>query len=382
MEQYSWVYELWRFPVSDPGDVSGLVAMLQARPDCEVIAVMGKTEGNGCVNDFSRMLASKAYGDVLSAARAETVALSPAVRIMSGGTEGVLTPHVTVFVRRPRGTGDRPGPALVCGAARSADICPRELGRTAQVHAVAQATREAMTRAGLDDPDDVHFVQIKCPLLTDGKIQQARAAGVSLVTEDTYLSMAYSRAASALGVAMALGEVAPEAVADSDICQTWDLYSAVASTSAGAEVDACEVLVLGNGRAAAGPLQISHAVMRDAIDASAVMQALAGCGIEPGASGSGLDRVVQVFAKADPVGTVRGRRTTMLNDSDIHATRHARAAVGGLVAGMVGDPMIYVSGGAEHQGPPGGGPVAVVALRADPAREHGAEPGLHSQQEP
>ena len=71
-----------------------------------------------------------------------------------------------------------------------------------------------MTRAGLDDPNDVHFVQIKCPLLTDSKIQQARAAGVSLVAEDTYFSMAYSRAASAPGVAMALGEVAPEAVAD------------------------------------------------------------------------------------------------------------------------------------------------------------------------
>lgn len=137
MELYLWVYELWRFPVSDPGDVSGLVAMLQARPDYEVIAVMGKTEGNECVNDFSRMLASRVYGDVLPVARAETVTMPPAVRIMSGGTEGVLTPYVTVSVRRPRGTGDRPGPALVCGAARSADIGPRELGRTAQVRAVA-----------------------------------------------------------------------------------------------------------------------------------------------------------------------------------------------------------------------------------------------------
>lgn len=382
MEQHAWVYELWRFPVSDPGDVSGLVAMLQARPDCDVIAVMGKTEGNGCVNDFSRMLASRAYGDVLRTGAPKGTDALPAVLIMSGGTEGVLTPHVTVFVRRPRGAGDRPGPALVCGAARSAEIGLRELGRTAQVRAVAQATREAMTRAGLNDPDDVHFVQIKCPLLTDGKIQQARAAGVPLVTEDTYLSMAYSRAASALGVAVALGEVEPDAVADTDICQTWDLHSAVASTSAGAEVDACEVLVLGNGPAAAGPLQISHAVMRDPIDAGAVLQALAGCGIEAGASGSGLDRVVQVFAKADPVGVVRGRRTTMLNDSDIHATRHARAAVGGLVAGLVGDPMIYVSGGAEHQGPLGGGPVAVVAQRAEPAQEHGAEPGRHSQPQP
>jgi cyanuric acid amidohydrolase len=373
MEQGSWVYELWRFAVSDPGDVSGLAAMLRARPECEVVAVMGKTEGNGCVNDFSRMLASRAYGDVLRTGAPKGTGTLPAVLIMSGGTEGVLTPHVTVFVRRPVAPTDRPGPALVCGAARTVDIGVRELGRMAQVHAVAQATREAMTRAWIDDPADVHFVQIKCPLLTDGKIQQARAAGLSPVTDDTYLSMAYSRAASALGVAVALGEVEAGAVTDADICHAWNLYSAVASTSAGAEVPACEVLVLGNGRTAAGPLQIAHAVMRDPIDAGAILRALAGCGIEAGAYDSGLDRVVQVFAKADPVGVVRGRRTTMLNDSDIHATRHARAAVGGLIAGLVGDPMIYVSGGAEHQGPLGGGPVAVVALRVEPAQGRDAE---------
>ena len=37
---------------------------------------------------------------------------------------------------------------------------------------------------------------------------------------------------------------------------------------------------------------------------------------------------VAVLGKADPSATVRGRRTTMLTDSDIHATRHARASVG------------------------------------------------------
>jgi cyanuric acid amidohydrolase len=51
----------------------------------------------------------------------------------------------------------------------------------------------------------------------------------------------------------------------------------------------------------------------------------------------------------------------MLEDSDINQTRHARAVVGGVLASVIGDPMIYVSGGAEHQGPPGGGPVAIIA---------------------
>ena len=30
-------------------------------------------------------------------------------------------------------------------------------------------------------------------------------------------------------------------------------------------------------------------------------------------------------------------------------------------AGLVGDTMLYVSGGTEHQGPAGGGPVAIIA---------------------
>jgi cyanuric acid amidohydrolase len=75
------------------------------------------------------------------------------------------------------------------------------------------------------------------------------------------------------------------------------------------------------------------------------------------------ERIVNVFAKAeaDPSGFVRGRRHTMLNDSDINNTRHARAVVSAVIASIVGEPMVYVSGGAEHQGPPGGGPVAVIA---------------------
>jgi cyanuric acid amidohydrolase len=73
--------------------------------------------------------------------------------------------------------------------------------------------------------------------------------------------------------------------------------------------------------------------------------------------------VVAVLAKAEasPSGEIRGRRHTMLDDSDIHSTRHARALVGGVLAGVIGDTLLYVSGGAEHQGPAGGAPVAIIA---------------------
>ncbi|MBO6784043.1 MAG: cyanuric acid amidohydrolase, partial [Alphaproteobacteria bacterium] len=72
-----------------------------------------------------------------------------------------------------------------------------------------------------------------------------------------------------------------------------------------------------------------------------------------------------VLCKAEPAttGEIRGNRHIMLDDSDINATRHARAVVGGVIAGAVGRTDVFVSGGAEHQGPDGGGPVAVIATR-------------------
>jgi cyanuric acid amidohydrolase len=63
----------------------------------------------------------------------------------------------------------------------------------------------------------------------------------------------------------------------------------------------------------------------------------------------------------DPAGTVRGQRHTMLDDTDINAQRHIRAALGGLASAVLGDGRIFVSGGAEHQGPDGGGLVAIIA---------------------
>ena len=76
-------------------------------------------------------------------------------------------------------------------------------------------------------------------------------------------------------------------------------------------------------------------------------------------------QLVALLAKAEPstTGVLRGFRHTMLDDSDVSATRHARAFVAGALAGLVGHAEIFVSGGAEHQGPDGGGPVAVIIDR-------------------
>jgi cyanuric acid amidohydrolase len=199
------------------------------------------------------------------------------------------------------------------------------------------------------------------PLLTSERVQEAGARGRTTVTASGYTSMGFSRGASAIGVAKALGEIGAE-VDESQVLKNWALHSSVASCSAGIELMHNVVILIGNSRFSLSPLTIGHAVMRDAIDLPAVMQALESVGL------GALDvrsqnRLVNIFAKseASPDGTIRGLRHTMLEDSDINATRHARAAVGGLIAGVSGTGAVYVSGGAEHQGPAGGGPVAAIA---------------------
>ncbi len=74
-----------------------------------------------------------------------------------------------------------------------------------------------MKDAQIDDPADVHFVQIKCPLLTAQKVQDAAMRGHKTATQDTLKSMGLSRAASALGVAVALGEIPRASIRDEDI---------------------------------------------------------------------------------------------------------------------------------------------------------------------
>src|SRR5207237_2673280 len=109
------------------------------------------------------------------------------------------TPHVSVFVRRDVDGARRPGKGLTAGIASTRPIEPEELGTLVHVGEVARAVQAGMSDAGITDPTDVHFVQIKCPLLTAEAIADATAAGKRVATTSTYASMGYSRAAAALG---------------------------------------------------------------------------------------------------------------------------------------------------------------------------------------
>jgi cyanuric acid amidohydrolase len=234
----------------------------------------------------------------------------------------------------------------------------------AQVQEVAAAVRRCLEETSIADPADVHYVQVKGPLLTPASIADADRRNQRLVTRDPNGSKPYARGATALGVALGLGEVKEQDLSNDVIARQMELYSAVASTSAGGELRNCEVLLFGNSPRATSAYRIGHGVLQDAIDADGVRAALrdAGLTFEFDPTDEQARRIVSVFAKAEasPTGTIRGRRNTMLSDADINYERHARAAVGAVIASVTRDPAIFVSGGTEHQCAPGMAPIAAI----------------------
>jgi len=359
--------EVHKVAITSVTDATGLARLIDdglfAADD--VLAVIGKTEGNGGVNDFTRILADRAFREVLVARGTRTddeVARVPLV--WSGGTDGVLSPHATVFAYAPEGRYEPSDePRVVVGVAMSEELLPEDIGRPAMVEKVAAAVRTAMTAAGIEDSADVHYVQTKTPLLVLETINDAKARGHDVVTEDTLKSMDISNSTTALGIAVALDEI--ETPTAEQIHKDLSLYSAVASCSSGVELDRAQVVVVGNARGVGGRFRVGHDVMRDALDADGIWSAIRSAGLDlperPHPTDLG-DRLVNVFLKceADPSGRVRGRRTVMLDDSDVHWHRQIKATVGGVTAAVTGDPAVFVSVAAVHQGPSGGGPVAAV----------------------
>lgn len=328
----------------------------------QVLAVIGKTEGNGGVNDFTRILADQAFRRVLvrlgkrSESQIEKIPM-----VWSGGCDGVITPHATVFAKN-----DKPGPAsedrLVIGTAMSPKILPEDIGRPAMVEKVAEGVRAAMRDAGIANPRDVHYVQTKTPLLTIDSTLDAESRGKTVACE-VHDSMGVSNGTTALGIGVALGEITmPRA---EQICKDLDLYSSVASCSSGVELDAAQVVLLGNKGGAGGRYRIGHSVMKDALDIDGIYAAIRNAGLDLPERARAEDlngRVVNCFMKceADRRGTLRGRRQIMLDDSDVHHHRHSKAAVGAIAALAIGDPAVFVSVDAMHQGPHGGGPVIAI----------------------
>ncbi len=343
-----------RILMASPDDVSGLAALLEAgRLDAsEIVAVIGKTEGNGGANDFTRALATLSVATCIAKFSGESPddVMARVTLIWSGGCEGVLSPHATIFTRREGGS--RLGPSLALGLGRSRLVLPEEIGTLTQVDLVANAVRSAMRDAEITSTADINYVQVKGPLLTPARMADAAKRGKPVIGADPNATKPLARGALAMGVAIALGEVAAEAVTAQTLHHDPSLYSSVASTSVGGEVAECEVVLLGNSETAGSAFRIGHGVLNNVCDAA---------GIKAAHHASGAGEIAAIFAKAEPASQVLGKRTTMLSDADIHAERHARAALSGAIGATLGETAVFISGGTEHQCAPGKAPIAIIS---------------------
>ena len=358
--------EVRKIPIHSVADASELTKLVRegVLEADRIVAIIGKTEGNGGVNDYTRIIADRAFRAALVAEGVSEEKVRQIPIVWSGGTDGVISPHATVFATiDPAKVEPSDEPRLTVGHAMSEPIKAEEIGYTAMINKVCDAVRSAMERAGIDDPADVHYVQTKTPLLTIHTIRDAKSRGHQVWTEHTHESMDLSNGTTGLGIAKALGEI--DSVTDDDVMHNRSLYSSVASCSSGVELDQAQVVVVGNARGIGGRYRIGHSVMNHALDNDGIWRAIADAGLELPERPHRDDlqgRLVNVFLKceASQDGTVMGRRNAMLDDSDVHWHRQIKACVGGVAAAVTGDPAVFVSVSAAHQGPEGGGPVAAV----------------------
>lgn len=325
-----------RFLTSSPEDMTGLeTAVRKGKIDpARIACVIGKTEGDGGITDPTRNQAIRAFVRFLvkqcgwsEAETHERVVLS-----FSGGCEGVVTPHHTIFVREEgKSIPGKKRLGLAIGHTR--EFRPEEIGRRPQIEETAEVVHRLIEKAQLEE---VHLVQAKGAIPPGGGER---------------CNMAYSRGATALGIALGAGEIKRSQLGPDPVCRQWNLYSGVASCSAKPDLKRTELVVMGNSSTWGGDLAIYHGVLKDILDVKGLQNILRKV----------RGPIAALFAKAeaDPSGFVRGRRHTMLTDP-VEDIRWSRCVLGAVIAGVTNDTAIYVSTRAEHHGPPGGGPVAII----------------------
>src|SRR3954451_22030815 len=116
-------------------DASGLEACLangQFAAD-EVIAVIGKTEGNGGVNDFTRILADEAFRRILlKKGKRSEADIAKIPMVWSFGCDDDITPHARIFAANGK-TGPASKLRLADGPSMSVELFPEDIGRPAMV---------------------------------------------------------------------------------------------------------------------------------------------------------------------------------------------------------------------------------------------------------
>jgi cyanuric acid amidohydrolase len=358
---------VFRLPMTAPDDMSELKHLLKTQQiaAADIIGIIAQTEGTGYARGYASLCLQLLLSEYLGISPQAVFDRIP--MMMIGLCGGLMSPHYTVFTRR-RVAPPAQAPSekrLTIGAANTRMLQPEEYGTLTQIKLVAEAVKAAIVDAGITDLTDVHCVEVKCPAMTPARLADAEQRGASIVSTNLGQASSLSKAASALGIALALGEVREDQLNDGVINRDRALFTDRGSVSAGGEQSACRVLVMGNANHSVSRYRVGHGVMTDQLDVDGVYAALSMAGLKVNSSltPEQQQRITQVFVNcgADAVGSVRGRRHTIHSDFLAgYAGIVSKAVANAVVASVVGDPMILASAGNEHQGAPGSNLVAAI----------------------
>ncbi len=360
---------VFRLPMTDPSDVSGLKHLLETGKIKaeEIIAVIAQTEGTGYARGYASLCMQLLLAEYL---KLSTEAVFERIPLMIIGLcGGLMSPHYTVFTRTVSSPSFAPTEKrLAVGVANTRVLLPEEYGTTTQVDLVAEAVEAAIAQAQITSLDDVHCVEIKCPAMTPARLQDGQQRG-KVVSTNLNQASSLSKAACALGIGLALGEIPAEKIEQSAINQNHALYTNRGSVSAGGEQSACRVLVIGNSATSVSCYRVGSGVMADQLDTAGIYDALKSAGLvcQMPLTPEQQARITQVFVNcgADAVTAVRNRRHTLNSDFLAgYAGIMAKAVANAVVASVVGDPMILASAGNEHQGAQGSNLLAAI-VRVD-----------------
>ena len=361
--------KIFVLPMNFPNDMSALEKMIEndlIKPQF-IQAIVAQTEGDKFARGYALQTFEWLLSKHLKITKEDIEKEIPLMMI--GMVGGLMVPHMNVFTKvdanvekkNPKGVK-----RLAMGVSMTRKLLPEEYGTIVQVEEVSKSVKKAMQIARINDVNDVHCVEVKCPMLTPQRIENAAKRNKTLITSNISQSGSYSRGASALGVALGLNEVSASDLTHKDICNNWNFFSNVASTSSGDEQEVCKILLLGNSIESGSNLLIGHSVMKDGLDIDGAKDALRNAGIEFDCcpSKEELKKVAAVFVNSGANGlpTIRGKRHTMLSDYLWSFSGTISKAVSNAVVGsLLGETMFLNSAGYEHQGPLGSNLVAVVA---------------------
>jgi cyanuric acid amidohydrolase len=335
-----------------PGDCRHLDTIINDEniPFHALRAFLSKVNGNGLPNDYSRQWAEHNFTLYLQEkfGKQRSEIEKQIVFITSSGCEGLITPHGFLFYEGNQSAvrGDANQKGMVIGVSGTRPLHNGEIGTVEQVNIVGKAVKEAASEAGISDYGEVELVFVKSPIV------QGETEDFTKIRS----SIPLTRAASALGVGLALGEVEERSITADAIASNMDVFSRKAFAFSGNETSNCRVIVLGNTRDGNGRMFVRSRVFCDMLDAQGAEELVY--------SKANHEQLIAFFAKVSvhPSGMVRGNRVA-LADSDLPAGRELRAAASGMFAALLQSTEVFVSAGAEHQGPAGGGVVGAIFRR-------------------